>query len=53
MGLAREVLSGYEHGVWNGVAALIFFTVFLGIVAWVMRKGAKAEYERIAKLPLE
>ncbi|MCB1538829.1 MAG: cbb3-type cytochrome c oxidase subunit 3 [Rhodospirillales bacterium] len=32
---------------------LFFFTIFCGVVIWTFRPGARNEYDKMAKLPLE
>jgi cbb3-type cytochrome oxidase subunit 3 len=35
------------------VGQLLFFTIFLGALLWVFRKGSKDFYQQLAELPLD
>ena len=35
------------------IGLMFFFSVFVGIVLWVMRPGAKAELQTLAQIPLK
>lgn len=35
------------------VGQLLFFTIFVGALAWVFRKGSKPYYDQLAQLPIE
>ena len=34
-------------------ALILFFIVFVGVIAWVHRPGSRRTYNQIEKLPLE
>jgi len=43
-----------EDGSWGAALGLIIFlALFVGMLAWVFRPGAKREYERSAAMPLD
>ncbi|MCB0272035.1 MAG: cbb3-type cytochrome c oxidase subunit 3 [Bdellovibrionales bacterium] len=35
------------------IGLVLFWFIFLGIVAWTFRKGSKQKYNEIADIPLE
>lgn len=47
-----DLMSGMGLAVWPVVALVLFVTVFVAIVARVMSKRMKAEYERAGHIPL-
>jgi cbb3-type cytochrome oxidase subunit 3 len=51
--MKNEVLSLFPYINLVVVGQLTFFTVFVGALFWVYRRGGKSYYDRLANLPLE
>lgn len=51
--MKRELLSSLESTVLPEIAVVIFFSVFVLSVVWILRPGARDFYARRAQLPLE
>ena len=50
--MLSEVLSKFPMIWLTCVGLLIFLAVFLGVLAWVYRRGSDEEYARAALFPL-
>lgn len=50
--MKQEGLSYFTDTAMVSVALLIFFTWFIGMVAWVCRDGAKQRNEKLSMIPL-
>ena len=51
--MKAEVLSQTNLVFLAEISVAIFFGVFVGSIWWAYRKGAKADYDRRAFMPLE
>lgn len=51
--MIRELLSGSDLLDLPVAATVLFFCLFVGAVAWVMRRSRKEHYHRMARMPLE
>ncbi len=40
------ILSETSHLIFPMISVVLFTTIFVGVIAWVMRPGAKEEYAR-------
>ncbi len=47
-----DVMSGLGLAVFPIIAMALFLTVFAGVIAYVLRRSGKAEFDRAAMLPL-
>lgn len=50
--MKQEGLSYFTDTEMVSVALLLFMACFIGFVAWVNRKGAKQQYDKLSMIPL-
>ncbi len=50
--MKQLALSQFTDFYLIAIAFFLFFTVFLGYVFWVCRKGTKKHYDNLSQLPL-
>lgn len=51
--MKQQFLSNFPFLDLVVVGQLLFFTIFLGALAWVFRSGSKEFYDKLAALPLD
>jgi cbb3-type cytochrome oxidase subunit 3 len=51
--MKAEVLSHFQFINLTCFALVLFFTLFVGALIWVFRKGSDAQYTHSAHLPFE
>jgi len=51
--MKQEGLRYFTDTEMVSVALLIFFTCFVGLVAWVNRKGSNEVHEKLSLIPLK
>lgn len=51
--MKQEVLSNFEWIYLSIFALLLFLTLFIGVAAWVVRKGSNKTYAEASMLPFE
>lgn len=51
--MIQRVLSHYHLAGLSCVGLVLFFLVFLGALAWVLRPGSIAIYKNLESLPFE
>ncbi|MEZ4744066.1 MAG: cbb3-type cytochrome c oxidase subunit 3 [Bdellovibrionota bacterium] len=51
--MKQEALSLFNHPELILTAFLLFFSTFLGILIWALKKSRQDHYDKMASLPLE
>jgi cbb3-type cytochrome oxidase subunit 3 len=51
--MIRQVLANYPLMDLVLVGQLLFLAIFVGVVAWVFRRGSSKFYDSLARVPLE
>ena len=46
----KELFASSNYAL---VSLVLFFTLFVGILIWVLRPGSSAEFEKHANIPLK
>ncbi len=47
------ILDSMNFTPWAMFSLLLFFSVFIGVLVWVFRKGSSEFYQSLAGIPLE
>ncbi len=50
--MKQEGLSSFTDTYLTSLGLLIFILFFFAVIIWINRKGAKAYYEQMEKMPL-
>jgi cbb3-type cytochrome oxidase subunit 3 len=50
--LKQQALAHFTDIYLIAIAFFLFFSVFLGYIFWVCRKGSKKHYDYLSQLPL-
>lgn len=50
--MKQQVLAHFTDIYLIAIGFFLFFSVFLGAIFWVCRKGSKKNYEYLSQLPL-
>jgi hypothetical protein len=45
--LIRMTLLGGDFAIWQTTALVLFFSVMLGVMAWIFRPGTREYYQNI------
>lgn len=51
--MKQEVLSNFEWIYLSIFALLLFMTLFIGVLAWIVRKDSDKTYAEAAMIPFE
>ncbi len=51
--MMSRLFQNVAVGVWTQISVIVFFAIFLAILAWVFLPIRKKVYEDAARLPLE
>jgi hypothetical protein len=51
--MLRQTLSHYPFAIYNALATLLFFSVFIGAVIFVVKKKNQNYFKFCSELPLE
>ncbi|MBT4088650.1 MAG: cbb3-type cytochrome c oxidase subunit 3 [Deltaproteobacteria bacterium] len=47
------ILDSMNFTPWALFSLILFFSVFIGVLIWVFRKGSSEFYRSLARIPLE
>lgn len=47
------ILDSMNVTPWAMFSLVLFFSVFIGVLVWVFRKGSSEFYQSLARIPLE
>lgn len=48
-----EILSRTDLLILSEIAAVLFVSIFIGAIFWVLRPGSGTTYDKLARLPLD